>query len=152
MFFALLLSPGCGWKRCTKLPENYQKKDWSAKVVFFQWPPVCVLIIFFISCCLVTVMTLKAELCRLVHLVQQQNYDKILTLISHQFSSAVFLKKTSLNLRTVFVSCFSGGVFLRDVSCYFSVLEKEQPREKLECWFDLSFDHIGSFYCSCSCI
>uniref|UniRef100_A0A669F960 Diacylglycerol kinase n=1 Tax=Oreochromis niloticus TaxID=8128 RepID=A0A669F960_ORENI len=45
-------------------------------------------------------------------------------------------------LTTVFVSCFSGGVFLRDVSCYFSVLEKEQPREKLECWFDLSFDHI----------
>lgn len=93
MFFALLFSPGCGWKRCTKLPENYQKKDWSAKVVFFQWPPVCVLIIFFISCCLVTVMTLKAELCRLVYLVQQQNYDKILTLISHQFSSAVFFKK-----------------------------------------------------------
>uniref|UniRef100_A0A8C9XCB4 Diacylglycerol kinase n=1 Tax=Sander lucioperca TaxID=283035 RepID=A0A8C9XCB4_SANLU len=31
----------------------------------------------------------------------------------------------------------SGGVFLRDVSCYFSVLEEGQPREKLEFTFKL---------------
>ncbi|KAG7238282.1 hypothetical protein INR49_030993 [Caranx melampygus] len=30
-----------------------------------------------------------------------------------------------------------GGVFLRDVSCYFSVLEEAQPREKLEFTFKL---------------
>ncbi|KAM6946538.1 diacylglycerol kinase, alpha b isoform 2-T2 [Lycodopsis pacificus] len=30
-----------------------------------------------------------------------------------------------------------GGVFLRDVSCYFTVLEEGQPREKLECTFKL---------------
>lgn len=30
-------------------------------------------------------------------------------------------------------------MFLRDVSCYFSVLEEGQPREKLECWFPLPF-------------
>lgn len=29
----------------------------------------------------------------------------------------------------------SGGVFLRDVSCYFSVLEDGRPRDKLECGF-----------------
>ncbi|XP_069012482.1 diacylglycerol kinase, alpha b [Embiotoca jacksoni] len=36
--------------------------------------------------------------------------------------------------------CFlpkGGGVFLRDVSCYFSVLEEGQPREKLEFTFKL---------------
>uniref|UniRef100_A0A671YIE1 Diacylglycerol kinase n=1 Tax=Sparus aurata TaxID=8175 RepID=A0A671YIE1_SPAAU len=31
----------------------------------------------------------------------------------------------------------AGGVFLRDVSCYFSVLEERQPREKLEFTFKL---------------
>ncbi|XP_025763135.1 diacylglycerol kinase, alpha b isoform X1 [Oreochromis niloticus] len=36
-----------------------------------------------------------------------------------------------------------GGVFLRDVSCYFSVLEKEQPREKLEFTFKL-YDKDGN--------
>uniref|UniRef100_A0A8C2XNC4 Diacylglycerol kinase n=1 Tax=Cyclopterus lumpus TaxID=8103 RepID=A0A8C2XNC4_CYCLU len=34
------------------------------------------------------------------------------------------------------------GVFLRDVSCYFSVLEKGLPRDKLECWFHPPFDHF----------
>lgn len=29
--------------------------------------------------------------------------------------------------------CFEGEVFLKDVSCYFSLLEEGQPREKLEC-------------------
>lgn len=31
--------------------------------------------------------------------------------------------------------CPSDGVFLRDVSCYFSVLEDGRPRDKLECGF-----------------
>lgn len=31
--------------------------------------------------------------------------------------------------------CPSGGVFLRDLSCYFSVLEDGRPRDKLECGF-----------------
>uniref|UniRef100_A0A672IYS6 diacylglycerol kinase (ATP) n=1 Tax=Salarias fasciatus TaxID=181472 RepID=A0A672IYS6_SALFA len=35
------------------------------------------------------------------------------------------------------VSFLPGGVFLRDVSCYFSVLEDGQPREKLEFTFKL---------------
>ncbi|KAM9361198.1 diacylglycerol kinase, alpha b [Symphorus nematophorus] len=36
-----------------------------------------------------------------------------------------------------------GGVFLRDVSCYFSVLEEGQPREKLEFTFKL-YDKDGN--------
>ncbi|RVE72741.1 hypothetical protein OJAV_G00040980 [Oryzias javanicus] len=36
-----------------------------------------------------------------------------------------------------------GGVFLRDVSCYFSVLEEAQPREKLEFTFKL-YDADGN--------
>ncbi|XP_029990196.1 diacylglycerol kinase, alpha b isoform X2 [Sphaeramia orbicularis] len=36
-----------------------------------------------------------------------------------------------------------GGVFLRDVSCYFSVLEEAQPREKLEFTFKL-YDKDGN--------
>uniref|UniRef100_A0A8C5A014 Diacylglycerol kinase n=1 Tax=Gadus morhua TaxID=8049 RepID=A0A8C5A014_GADMO len=35
------------------------------------------------------------------------------------------------------------GVFLRDVSCYFSILEDGQPREKLECTFKL-YDQDGN--------
>uniref|UniRef100_A0A3P9PDY3 Diacylglycerol kinase n=1 Tax=Poecilia reticulata TaxID=8081 RepID=A0A3P9PDY3_POERE len=41
------------------------------------------------------------------------------------------------------VSVVSGGVFLRDVSCYFSVLEEGQPREKLEFTFKL-YDKDGN--------
>lgn len=37
--------------------------------------------------------------------------------------------------------CPSGGVFLRDVSCYFSVLEDGRPRDKLECGFFPHFLH-----------
>ncbi|XP_070759610.1 diacylglycerol kinase, alpha b [Enoplosus armatus] len=37
----------------------------------------------------------------------------------------------------------AGGVFLRDVSCYFSVLEEGQPREKLEFTFKL-YDKDGN--------
>lgn len=46
-------------------------------------------------------------------------------------------------------SFLSGGVFLRDVSCYFSVLEERQPREKLECWLNQPFYTISDkcLYC-----
>lgn len=37
------------------------------------------------------------------------------------------------NRELLSISLSLGGVFLRDVSCYFSVLEEGQPREKLEC-------------------
>uniref|UniRef100_A0A8C8DPM7 Diacylglycerol kinase n=1 Tax=Oryzias sinensis TaxID=183150 RepID=A0A8C8DPM7_9TELE len=40
-------------------------------------------------------------------------------------------------------SLFSGRVYLRDVSCYFSVLEEAQPREKLEFTFKL-YDADGN--------
>uniref|UniRef100_A0A7N6BS82 Diacylglycerol kinase n=1 Tax=Anabas testudineus TaxID=64144 RepID=A0A7N6BS82_ANATE len=43
----------------------------------------------------------------------------------------------------LYVTLSSGGVFLRDVSCYFSVLEDGQPRDKLEFTFKL-YDKDGN--------
>lgn len=71
-----------------------------------------------------------------MHLLQEPTYDKIIVARLRKF---VLFERISAAIKGELVLFLLGGVFLRDVSCYFSVLEEGQPREKLECWFHLLF-------------